>query len=166
LVSKKKINAILVLTINSIQITNDCSRPSLKTNPDGTIIRNNGTYVEVLTLDRLNDNILYYTKCNFQNFKLDSEEIVKIIQYFKTEYKIKESIIPTSVSNEGFCIRCRTKMILNPDKPLCSKCYAIWSSFLYHRDAENFCHVCGKECPQSFLKPVCFRCLIHEKRKK
>jgi hypothetical protein len=29
----------------------------------------------------------------------------------------------------GFCIRCETQMELNPNKPICSKCYPIWASY-------------------------------------
>lgn len=58
----------------------------------------------------------------------------------------------------GFCIRCGTQMELNPDKPLCSKCYPVWAKYSDPEYPENCCHVCGKESKQSVEKPVCYSC--------
>lgn len=60
--------------------------------------------------------------------------------------------------NVGYCIRCHTKMDLNPDKPLCSKCYPIWAKYSDTTYPEKYCHVCGKESKQSVEKPVCYNC--------
>ncbi len=61
-------------------------------------------------------------------------------------------------SNEGFCLRCGAKMALNPDKPLCSKCYPIWAKYADDKYPEKFCHICGKESAQSYAKPICYSC--------
>jgi hypothetical protein len=66
----------------------------------------------------------------------------------------KESVKPEN----GFCIRCHSVMNLNPDKPLCSKCYPIWAKFSDPTYPEKYCHVCGKESKQSVEKPVCYTC--------
>jgi phosphatidylserine/phosphatidylglycerophosphate/cardiolipin synthase-like enzyme len=58
----------------------------------------------------------------------------------------------------GYCIRCHAEMELNPEKPLCSKCYPIWAKFSDKKYPEKYCHVCGKEGKQSFEKPVCYSC--------
>ena len=58
----------------------------------------------------------------------------------------------------GHCIRCNTKMELNPNKPLCSKCYPIWAKYSDETYPEKYCHVCGKESKQSVEKPVCYSC--------
>ncbi len=60
--------------------------------------------------------------------------------------------------NTGFCIRCGTKIPLNPDKPLCSKCFPVWAKYSDPTYPENCCHVCGKESKQSVEKPVCYSC--------
>jgi predicted amidophosphoribosyltransferase len=49
-------------------------------------------------------------------------------------------------------------MDLNPDKPLCSKCYPIWAKDSDETYPEKYCHICGKESKQSVEKPVCYPC--------
>ena len=73
--------------------------------------------------------------------------------------KVKETPKKSQASiDEGFCIRCGTRMALNPDKPLCSKCYPIWAKYSADTYPEKFCHVCGKESAQSYSKPICYSC--------
>jgi hypothetical protein len=60
--------------------------------------------------------------------------------------------------NTGFCIRCETQMELNPDKPICSKCYPIWASYSDKTEKTNYYPVCGKESKQYVEKPVCYFC--------
>lgn len=60
--------------------------------------------------------------------------------------------------NVGYCIRCRNQMELNPNKPLCSKCYPIWAKYSDRSYPEKYCHICGKESKQSVDKPVCITC--------
>jgi len=72
--------------------------------------------------------------------------------------KASVKTLPKSDKNIGYCIRCRTQMPLNPDKPLCSKCYPIWAKYSDVAYPEKFCHVCGKESKQSVEKPVCYTC--------
>ena len=67
---------------------------------------------------------------------------------------------PQKVSNKtsGFCIRCGKEMELNPNKPLCSKCYPIWAKYSDPDYPEKYCHICGKESEQTYAKPVCYTC--------
>jgi len=60
--------------------------------------------------------------------------------------------------NIGYCIRCHNQMELNPNKPLCSKCYPIWAKYSDRTYSEKYCHICGKESKQSVDKPVCITC--------
>ncbi len=85
----------------------------------------------------------------------EKNEPIKIESQKAKEIPIKKTQSP---SNVGFCIRCGTKMPINPDKPLCSKCYPIWAKYSDETYAEKFCHICGKESPQSYSKPVCYSC--------
>jgi phosphatidylserine/phosphatidylglycerophosphate/cardiolipin synthase-like enzyme len=75
----------------------------------------------------------------------------------KKEIPNKQSPIPPK-ENVGYCIRCGMKMQLNPNKPLCSKCYPIWAKYSDTSYSEKYCHVCGKESKQSVGKPVCLSC--------
>ena len=74
--------------------------------------------------------------------------------------KEKPSTKPIQKSDKmtGYCIRCHAEMELNPDKPLCSKCYPIWAKYSDKSYPEKYCHVCGKESKQSVGKPVCYSC--------
>jgi len=60
--------------------------------------------------------------------------------------------------NTGYCIRCRTPMVINPNKPLCSTCFEIWAKFSNRKFIEKYCHICGKESAQSINKPICYSC--------
>jgi phosphatidylserine/phosphatidylglycerophosphate/cardiolipin synthase-like enzyme len=70
----------------------------------------------------------------------------------------KKQSLPSQKSDVGFCIRCHTQMEINPDKPLCSKCYSIWAKYSDITYPEKYCHICGKDSKQSVEKPVCYSC--------
>ena len=89
--------------------------------------------------------------------KLDVHIEEKSASASKKEIPKKQSPMP-SKENVGYCIRCRTQMEFNPNKPLCSKCYPIWAKYSDPTYEENYCHVCGKESKQSVEKPVCYSC--------
>lgn len=90
-----------------------------------------------------NDTIITSQKSNIQlNKKTDSQK----------------SAGTSKSSNVGYCIRCGTEMELNPNKPICSKCYPTWAKFSDKTDKTNHCHICGKESKQSVEKPVCYSC--------
>jgi phosphatidylserine/phosphatidylglycerophosphate/cardiolipin synthase-like enzyme len=63
-----------------------------------------------------------------------------------------------TLGKSGFCIRCHATMDINPEKPLCAKCYPIWAKFSDKTYEEKYCHLCGKESKQSYEKPVCYNC--------
>jgi len=81
----------------------------------------------------------------------------KEVQVVKEPSKIKEAPKNQS-SNSGYCIRCSTKMPLNPDRPLCPACFQSWVRFEDPTYPEKYCHICGKESKQSYEKPVCYTC--------
>lgn len=65
----------------------------------------------------------------------------------------------TNISNgNGFCIRCRADLKLNPEQPLCYNCYKAWEKYKNPDYEEKFCHTCGKEGKTSISKPVCYNC--------
>lgn len=59
---------------------------------------------------------------------------------------------------KGHCIRCDAEIKLDPEHPLCKKCYKSWSKYSDRTYEEKFCHVCGKEKKTSLEKPVCYSC--------
>jgi len=65
---------------------------------------------------------------------------------------------PIPKESGGYCIRCGLKILLNPDKPLCHKCYPLWARYSNPKFPEKYCHVCGKKSKQSYSKPICYPC--------
>lgn len=67
---------------------------------------------------------------------------------------------PTTVTqaNHGFCIRCRTEIHLDMDKPYCGKCFSVWARFGNPHYDENHCHACGSKAKTSLAKPLCYSC--------
>lgn len=61
-------------------------------------------------------------------------------------------------SEEGFCIRCRASLDLDPEKPLCRDCYAVWKRHEDPAYIEKFCHQCGEPQKTSLAKPLCRDC--------
>ena len=58
----------------------------------------------------------------------------------------------------AFCIRCRGHLALDPEKPLCRDCYAIWKRHEDPAYAEKYCHQCGEPNKTSLAKPLCRSC--------
>ncbi|MBX3060138.1 MAG: HNH endonuclease [Anaerolineae bacterium] len=58
----------------------------------------------------------------------------------------------------GFCIRCQTKINLNPQSPYCRSCYRAWKELKDESYQEQYCHICGEEKGATMLKPACYTC--------
>lgn len=54
----------------------------------------------------------------------------------------------------GYCIACRDRIPLNPDRPYCADDYAGSEE----GDREEYCHHCGKDYSATFEKPLCRAC--------
>jgi hypothetical protein len=61
-------------------------------------------------------------------------------------------------SKKAKCIRCKTQIPLNMDKPLCSSCYNSWAQYGNPAYQEQVCHSCGKNEYTSMAKPLCRNC--------
>ena len=84
--------------------------------------------------------------------KIEKDAIVSSKNTHKTSKKSKDNI------NSGFCIRCGMDIKLNPEKPLCLKCYKSWEKYSNSEYKEKFCHACGMESTSTVQKPVCYTC--------
>ena len=62
-------------------------------------------------------------------------------------------------SKKGHCIRCGATMVLNPNRPLCQRCYSSWAYWKNADYVEKYCHICGKKSNQSYSNPICDGCL-------
>jgi phosphatidylserine/phosphatidylglycerophosphate/cardiolipin synthase-like enzyme len=110
----------------------------------------NEIYQEMLSITEASEPFQYEVK----KVETDSSNVQK-------STSVKDySKQPQKVSNKtsGFCIRCGKETELNPNKPLCSRCYPIWANKSDRTYPEKYCHVCGKESKQSVEKPVCYPC--------
>ena len=74
----------------------------------------------------------------------------------KTTQKINK--IQNTTDDKGHCIRCDAEIKINPESPLCKKCYQSWSKYSDPTYEEKFCHICGKKTKSSMEKPVCYSC--------
>ena len=58
----------------------------------------------------------------------------------------------------GHCIRCARALSLNPDRPLCNDCFAVWAQFGDPDYLEAFCHGCGRRDDTTMRRPLCRGC--------
>ena len=59
---------------------------------------------------------------------------------------------------EGYCIRCRTILPANPNRPYCRGCYSSWYQYRDASQEERYCHTCGLWHAASLFKPLCASC--------
>ena len=66
----------------------------------------------------------------------------------------------------GHCIRCKTPIAVNLNKPYCGTCYKRWSQYKNPQYREKFCHNCGTQMSVTAQKPACKPCFkrIRERR--
>lgn len=69
------------------------------------------------------------------------------------------------IHSKGYCIRCKTSIKLDLEKPLCWDCYKIWSVYEDPFYKEKFCISCGKENNTNFNRPACLKCFKELKKK-
>jgi phosphatidylserine/phosphatidylglycerophosphate/cardiolipin synthase-like enzyme len=110
----------------------------------------NEVYLEMLSIIGVSEPFHYEVK----RVEIESPTVQKSVS---VKNYPKQTPIPPK-ENMGYCIRCREQMELDPNKPLCSKCYPIWAKYSDKAYPEKYCHVCGKESKQAFEKPVCYSC--------
>ncbi len=72
--------------------------------------------------------------------------------------KPRSSSVSQKLKKKGYCIRCKTSIDLNPDKPYCSTHYKSWAKYSNSEYEEKFCHKCGKPTKSSLDKPICYKC--------
>jgi len=68
-----------------------------------------------------------------------------------------ESYYPRT-KQTGYCIRCRTPIPYDLDRPYCYACFLEWVEWENPYYQDNHCHTCGKPAPTSMAKPLCNAC--------
>jgi hypothetical protein len=89
------------------------------------------------------------------------EDITVLCRECHQLYEDKKKLAPINVaelSENGFCIRCKKTIKLNPQVPYCYSCFKVWKKFENADYQENHCHICGNENQSTLLKPACYDC--------
>jgi phosphatidylserine/phosphatidylglycerophosphate/cardiolipin synthase-like enzyme len=105
----------------------------------------------------------------FKEAVREGEEILQMASRTGKMYDEKktqrEKVEPTFIkkvakafNHQGFCIRCKDELNLNPDYPLCPDCYKSWAQWGNPDFEEKYCHCCGKKQSTSLNKPLCKEC--------
>ena len=124
-------------------------------------------------------------KSNFQNYEMGillnkenhsdvyssiKREISHLIEVSDEKYKRKKESLDTSknthkLPGNGYCIRCKKKIDLDPTSPYCGNCYKTWKKYKDPEYKEKYCHICGKKHKTMINKPVCRKCYNSYKNK-
>ena len=62
------------------------------------------------------------------------------------------------MTEQRFCIACRTTLPLDPAHPYCRECYASWKVKKDNRREEKHCHTCGTANRSTLARPACYEC--------
>jgi len=84
------------------------------------------------------------------------QEVKRIVKKNNPKMTLKES----PKKNNGFCIRCKSEIKLDPTHPYCKKDYKQWNKFKdeNYDEKNGVCHICGKSNKSSLKKPACIDC--------
>ncbi|MBM2832666.1 MAG: hypothetical protein HW414_1718 [Dehalococcoidia bacterium] len=114
--------------------------------------------------------ILILKKDDNEIFEQAEEEVKSILNASK-RFELGEQLEgsprpPKRQAKEqiGFCIRCRTPLPHNPDKPYCPECFDIWNEYQDPNYPDRYCHTCGRDSPTTMLKPQCKSCYDRTRR--
>jgi hypothetical protein len=77
---------------------------------------------------------------------------------------VREAPAQYAPAAQGHCIRCGRNLVLDPAKPLCDSCYAIWAEYENEKYDEKYCHQCGRESQTSYARPLCRSCYAKDRR--
>jgi len=115
---------------------------------DEGVYRELTEYIDIL----LRESVKYEIK------RVEKESHTPLVKEAQKTPKESKPVEKSNSTNTGFCIHCHATIDLNPNKPLCLKCYSNWAKKPDPKISEKFCHICGRESKQTFDKPVCYYC--------
>ena len=96
--------------------------------------------------------------------KDDSEAYDNLWKEVRRIIKEKPNVIfvqkKSTSKKEGFCIRCKEQIKIDPSHPYCLKDYKQWNKYKdeSYEETKGVCHICGKPHKSSIKKPVCLDC--------
>lgn len=95
----------------------------------------------------------------FNDAKNEAISIIKASVKETSESKISNlEVQKKNYPEKGFCIRCKSEIEFNPQRPLCRPDYDVWIKFAEPYYQENYCHRCGKDIETSYAHPLCREC--------
>ncbi len=118
-----------------------------------------------LLIDKEEDNKLFSealkeieTIINLANkTRLGSSAIEKVGKgIMKVGKLVSDSLMDEE--SKGYCIRCRKRIPLDVDQPLCHDCWEKWNIHKKSSYREKYCHSCGKTVPTTKAMPQCNSC--------
>ena len=124
------------------------------------------TSMNFYEFSQMNNNemgIVIYKAEDPQLYNEINEEAKRLIR-ISEEIKVTiEKIVPKEDSNnsgDGHCIRCGTKIRMDPEHPYCLTDYKKWKKFEdeTYEEKDGVCHICGKPNNSSMEKPACMNC--------
>ncbi len=74
-----------------------------------------------------------------------------------------ESAVAPATPVLGACIRCTAAIPLDPSRPYCSPCFAVWHKYGNEDYVEKVCHVCRTAFASTRRKPACHECYRQQK---
>lgn len=93
----------------------------------------------------------------FISKKEDEKLYSKAVDETKSIVKAADNI-EIDIPDSGYCIRCKTGIDFNIERPYCRSCYNIWSQFENPNNKEKVCHQCGGKEPTTLNEPRCENC--------
>ncbi len=118
-----------------------------------------------VSISKDRDDELYMSAYNETRSIIESSEVK---QLSKGKNKKVSKIVSYKKIKEiksGFCIRCKTEVPSNKEKPYCVSCFSVWAQYARQDYEEKYCHSCGKSKSTSFNRPECYTCFSKNKEK-
>ncbi|MFN3372167.1 MAG: phospholipase D family protein [Chloroflexus sp.] len=96
----------------------------------------------------------------------EARRLIRISEEIRVSIEVVPPDSPPPNGDEnGFCIRCKKEIVLNPAAPYCGECYRVWKKYENPTYQEKYCHICGKEHSSTMNKPLCPDCYKQQSKK-
>jgi hypothetical protein len=122
--------------------------------------------IDILVQLRLIDTTYTSDGNNLEDIEWKIINEVKLISFYQSKsifYLLNlEEINELPQKREGYCIRCKKLLNLDPDTPFCYRCYRSWAKYGNWEYQESYCHSCGEPASTSRSKPLCNDCYFGE----
>jgi phosphatidylserine/phosphatidylglycerophosphate/cardiolipin synthase-like enzyme len=130
------------------------------------------TSMNFYEFSQMNNNemgIVVYKSEDQKLYEEINDEVKRLIRISDEIRVTVEKVASKEESNkngDGYCIRCGSRIKLDPEHPYCLADYQKWKKFedKAYIEKNGGCHICGKPNNSSMEKPVCKDC--YKKNKK